>query len=168
MIVDSGLTKWRREWVVTTLTLVCFLMCLPYCTEFGYYLLDGIDRWINNVVLIFVVWSEVMSATTVYRWQDVATEVGLPSYYIYNFGYLAGQIIGVGVAHATGSPGAGVGAGVGLWFVCSVIVMVIGKTPTRSKFNKPFWSKNVATRGLRLGLDRFYYVAFYSVSLVIL
>ncbi|SMY27616.1 unnamed protein product [Zymoseptoria tritici ST99CH_1A5] len=162
MITDSGLTKLRREWVVTILTLICFLMCLPYCTEFGYYLLDGIDRWINNVVLIFVVWSEVMSATTVYRWQDVASEVGKPAFYIYNFGYIAGQIIGVGVAHATGGPGAGVGAGVGLWFVCSIIAMIAGKTPSRSKLSQPFWSRNSVTRGLRTALDRFYYVAFYS------
>jgi solute carrier family 6 GABA transporter-like protein 1 len=162
VIIDSGLTKLRREWIVTILTLLCFLMCLPYCTEFGYYLLDGIDRWVNNVVLIFVVWSEVMSATTVYRWQDVAAETGKLSFYIYNFGYIGGQILGVGVAHATSSPGAGVGAGVGLWFVCSIVVMVIGKTPTRSKLNAPFWSKNKITLLLRDGIDRFYYVAFYS------
>jgi solute carrier family 6 GABA transporter-like protein 1 len=34
VIVDSG-TKLSRPVIVTLLTLVSFLMCLPYCTQFG-------------------------------------------------------------------------------------------------------------------------------------
>lgn len=55
LICDSGLTKLSRPAIVTALTILCFLMCIPYCTEFGYYLLDGVDRWVNNIALIFVV-----------------------------------------------------------------------------------------------------------------
>ena len=43
LLVDSGV-KYSRPVIVTGLTLLSFLMCIPYCTEFGYYLLDGIDR----------------------------------------------------------------------------------------------------------------------------
>lgn len=69
LVMDSGV-KWSRPLVVTVLTLLSFLICLPYCTQFGYYLLDGVDRWVNNVLVIFVVWSEVVSATSVYRWSE--------------------------------------------------------------------------------------------------
>ncbi|KAK8111721.1 SNF-domain-containing protein [Apiospora kogelbergensis] len=103
LLVDSGI-KYSRPVIVTFLTIMSFLMCLPYCTEFGYYLLDGVDRWINNVALIFVVWSEVVSATTVYRWEDVVAQTGLPAFLVYNFGYIGGQIVGVSVAHGTGHP----------------------------------------------------------------
>lgn len=54
LLVDGGV-KYSRPQIVTFLTLLSFLMCIPYCTQFGYYLLDGIDRWVNNVLLIFVV-----------------------------------------------------------------------------------------------------------------
>jgi solute carrier family 6 GABA transporter-like protein 1 len=71
LICDSGMVKASRPMVVTVLTVVSFFMSIPYCTEFGYYLLDGVDRWVNNVALIFVVWSEVSSVTTVCRWRDI-------------------------------------------------------------------------------------------------
>lgn len=154
VLVDSGL-KYSRPVIVTALTLISFLMCLPYCTEFGYYLLDGIDRWINNVALIFVVWSEVVSATTVYRWTDVVSQTGLPSFILYNFGYFAGQIVGVGVAHGA-SPAAGAGTGFGIYIVCTVVAVLISRTPD-SKAAR-FWSRNVY-------LSKFWYLAFYSVRL---
>lgn len=154
VIIDSGLTKRSRPTVVTTLTLLCFLMCLPYCTEFGYYLLDGIDRWVNNVALIFVVWSEISSATTLYRWKDVVDQTSKVSWWIYNIGYLAAQILGVGIAHATSQPGPGVGAGIGLYVVCSAVAVFLAPTPT---VRAPrFWGSNVF-------VSRFWYLGFYSV-----
>lgn len=153
LIVDSGL-KLSRPVIVTALTLASFLMCLPYCTEFGYYLLDGIDRWINNVALIFVVWSEVVSATTVYRWTDVVSQTGLPAFVVYNVGYFGGQIVGVSVAHGAANPSAGAGAGFGLYILCVVISVLIAKTPDCKAAG--FWNRNVF-------LSRFWYLAFYSV-----
>lgn len=155
LAVDSGL-KISRPIIVTTLTILSFLMCLPYCTEFGYYLLDGIDRWINNVALIFVVWSEVVSATTVYRWSDVVSQTGLPGFIVYNFGYFGGQVIGISVAHGLNNPGAGAGAGFGVYIVCAVTSVLIAKTPD-SKAPR-FWGANTF-------LARFWYLAIYSVSL---
>lgn len=155
LAVDSGL-KISRPIIVTTLTILSFFMCLPYCTEFGYYLLDGIDRWINNVALIFVVWSEVVSATTVYRWSDVVSQTGLPGFIVYNFGYFGGQVIGISVAHGLNNPGAGAGAGFGVYIVCAVTSVLIAKTPD-SKAPR-FWGANTF-------LARFWYLAIYSVSL---
>lgn len=163
MIVDSGLVKWSRPWIVTALTLTSFLMCLPYCTEFGYYLLDGVDRWINNVVLIFVVWAEVVSATTVYRWEDTVSQTGMPSFVIYNIGYFGGQFLGVGVAHATSEPGAGVGAGIGLYVACSVIAVLVARTPVITHPASGFWDRNKALRGCHGLLSKFSLLAFYSV-----
>lgn len=154
LIIDSGL-KVSRPVVVTALTLISFLMCLPYCTEFGFYLLDGIDRWVNNVALIFVVWSEVVSSTTVYRWQDVVSQTGLPAFIVYNTGYMGGQVIGVSVAHGTGIPAAGAGAGFGFYFVCCLAAVLIAKTPDSAAAR--FWKANAWT-------SRFWYLAFYSVS----
>ncbi|KAH9883498.1 putative sodium/chloride dependent neurotransmitter transporter [Xylariomycetidae sp. FL2044] len=152
LIVDAGV-KTSRPMVVTILTIVSFLMCLPYCTEFGYYLLSGIDKWINNMALIFVVWSEVVSATTVYRWSDVVGQTGKPSIIVYNLGYLGGQVIGVAIAHGVGLAEAGAGAGFGVYIMCSLIAIFISK-PTTARAPS-FWGNNEF-------LSRFYYLAFYS------
>lgn len=148
LLVDSGL-KYSRPVIVTGLTLLSFLFCLPYCTQFGYYLLDGIDRWVNNVCLIFIVFTEVVSATTVYRWRDVVDQVGMPAFATYNCGYFGGLIIGIAVAHGTGRPEIGAGVGLGLWLVSMIIAVVIGKTPFGHG------PKNVF-------VSRLYYVTNYS------
>ena len=160
LICDSGLTKLSRPWVVTILTIVSFLMCLPYCTEFGYYLLDGVDRWVNNVALIFVVWTEVTSSTTVYRWADIVEQVGLIPFAVYNFGFFGGQLFGIVLAHGISSPVAGVIAGVGFYIVCALIATVIARRPdTRApKWTKfDIWNSNIFVR-------KFWFLAFYSVS----
>lgn len=153
LAVDSGM-KVSRPIIVTTLTIISFLMCLPYCTEFGFYLLDGIDRWINNIALIFVVWSEIVSATVVYRWTDVVDQTGLPAFVVYNVGYFGGQIVGVAAAHGAENPAVGAGAGFGLYIVCSVVSVFISKTPNIKAAS--FWNSNTF-------LSRFWYLAFYSV-----
>ena len=157
LVVDSGL-KYSRPVIVTVLTLASFLICLPYCTEFGYYLLDGVDRWINNVALIFVVWSEVVGATTVYRWTDVVDQTGMPAFVVYNIGYFGGQVVGVSVAHGVENPAAGAGAGFGLYIACTVISIFISKTPSARAAR--FWNKNAL-------LSRFWFLAFYSVPLLL-
>ncbi|CAI7653166.1 unnamed protein product [Penicillium glandicola] len=152
LAVDSGI-KMSRPMIVTILTIISFLMSLPYCTQFGYYLLDGIDRWINNVALIFVVWSELVGATTVYRWHDVVSQTGLPAFILYNFGYFGGQITGVAVAHGVSNPSAGAGAGFGLYIVCSILSVLIATAPSIKA--PSFWGQNTI-------LSRFWYLAFYS------
>ncbi|KAL4881793.1 hypothetical protein BJY04DRAFT_188122 [Aspergillus karnatakaensis] len=152
LVVDSGL-KVSRPIIVTVLTIVSFLMCLPYCTEFGYYLLDGIDRWINNICLIFVVWSEVVSASTVYRWRDVVEQTGMPAFALYNFAYFGGQLVGVTVAHGREDPAIGAGAGFGTFVVFSIIAAIISKTPIIPA--PSFWGRNAF-------LSKFWYLAAYS------
>ncbi|KAL5358524.1 hypothetical protein BJX96DRAFT_44039 [Aspergillus floccosus] len=152
LIVDSGV-KISRPIIVTALTLISFLMCLPYCTEFGFYLLDGIDRWINNIGLIFVVWSELVGATTVYRWTNVVDLTGLPAFVVYNVGYFGGQIVAVAVAHGLEYPPAGAGAGFGLYIVCTVLAVMISKTPACEA--PSVWNRNFLLR-------RFWYLGLYS------
>jgi solute carrier family 6 GABA transporter-like protein 1 len=129
--------------------------CLPYCTEFGYYLLDGIDRWVNNVALIFVVWSEVSSATTVYRWRDIVDQTGLPAFIVYNVGFFGGQVFGISLAHGISRPGAGAGAGIGFYFLMAIIAVVLARTPDARA--PSFWNSNAF-------IKRFWFLAFYSVS----
>lgn len=162
LLVDSGL-KYSRPQIVTALTLASFLMCLPYCTEFGYYLLDGIDRWMNNVLLISVVWAEVTSASTVYRYKDVVSQTGKVPFAIYNFGMLFGQFIGVVVAHVTGEPGFGAAAGAGLFAVCAIIATTMATTvePVEMRFWK---SETKVGNMLQIFFSRIYYLGFYSVS----
>jgi solute carrier family 6 GABA transporter-like protein 1 len=143
LICDSGMTKASRPTVVTVLTVVSFLMCLPYCTEFGYYLLDGIDRWVNNVALIFVVWSEVSSATTVYRWRDIVEQTGLPAFVIYNVGFFGGQVFGISLAHG------------GFWVIMSIVAVFVAHSPAAPA--PSFWNRNKFVR-------KFWFLAFYSVS----
>jgi solute carrier family 6 GABA transporter-like protein 1 len=40
LTMDTGI-KYSRPVVVTSLTLLSLALSLPYCTEFGYWLLDG-------------------------------------------------------------------------------------------------------------------------------
>lgn len=154
MAVDSGI-KLSRPTIVTLLTLFSFLICLPYCTEFGYYLLDGIDRWVNNVALIFVVWSEVVSATTVYRWRDAVSQTGLPAFVIYNVGYFGAQVFGISLAHGIGNPWAGAVAGIGFFILLAIIATFVSSTPHITP--PSFWKWHPL-------LSRFWYLAFYSVS----
>lgn len=153
-IMDRWGYKLSRPLVALSLVITAFLISLMYCTQFGYYLLDGVDRWINNLALVFVVWSEFALSTTVYRWNDVFTQTGKPAFAVYNSGYFLGQILGVAVGHAV-SGGAGAGLGFGIFFAGAIISVFLSKTPTVPA--PSFWNKNAF-------LKRFWYLAFYSVS----
>ncbi|KAF2452336.1 putative sodium/chloride dependent neurotransmitter transporter [Lineolata rhizophorae] len=155
LIMDSewgGKGKFSRPVVATTLVIASFLLSLMYCTEFGYYLMDGVDRWLNNITLVFVVWSECVAATVVYRYKDVVSEVGLPAYIAYNAGYFGGQVFGVAVAHAV-IPAAGAGLGFGLYVLGFVVSLLIAKTPDQKA--PSIWNKNVF-------LSRLWYLGFYQ------
>ncbi|KAF2030005.1 SNF-domain-containing protein [Setomelanomma holmii] len=153
LICDSGMVKASRPVVVTVLTVLSFLMYLPYCTEFGYYLLDGVDRWVNNVALIFVAWSEVSSATTVYRWRDIVEQTGLPSFIVYNIRFFGGQIFGTALAHGISNPGAGAGAGIGFWAIMSVVAVLMARSLDAKA--PRFWNRNTF-------ICKFWFLAFYS------
>ena len=155
LIVDSGL-KVSRSIIVSLLIIISFLLCLPYCTEFGYYLLNGIDTFMNDIALIFVVWSEIVGATTVYRWNDIVSQTGMPAFLLYNVGYFGGQIVGVSVAHGLEFPPAGAGAGFGVYVLCTVAATFISNTPVIEA--PKFWASHPF-------LSRFWYLAFYSVGL---
>ncbi|CAJ0550548.1 Ff.00g104780.m01.CDS01 [Fusarium sp. VM40] len=172
LVMDTK-PKIRREWVVTGLVVVSFLISLPYCTQFGYALLTGVDRWINDVALVFVVFGECAFSTTFYRWRDVAGQVGKPSFFIWNFGYFGGMVLGVAVAHAVQAE-AGAGVGFGIFIVCSIVSCVIGKTPDDippaltfgedKGFVRRFIGKSAALSKFfgNVFVRRFWYMAFYS------
>ncbi|CAI6336661.1 unnamed protein product [Periconia digitata] len=156
LIMDSAFARakrWSRAWVVTALVLIVFLLSLPNCTQFGYYYMDGIDRWINNVGLVFVVWAECVSATTVYRFEDVVDQVGLPAFIVFNSGFFGAQLLSLIVGH-TVSPPAGAGVGFGGFVVALVVAVFMAKTPT-AKVTARFFGKTKHTASL-------YYLAFYS------
>lgn len=152
-LVTDAQPHWSRTVVVTSVVVCFLLLSLPYCTEFGYYLLAGVDRWINDVALVFVVWAECVAATTVYRWKDVVGQVGLTAFIVYNSGYFGGMFIGVAMAHAV-SPVVGASVGFGLFIICTVISVIVGNVPDSAAPKS--WHKNIVTR-------RMWYLAFYSV-----
>ena len=162
LIMDSPIAirrNWTRPWVSAVVVTLVALLSLPNCTQFGYWYMDGIDRWINNVGLVFVVWAESVAATTIYRWEDVVSQIGLPAFIAYNTAYLGGQLIGVIVGH-TVSIEAGAGAGFAVYIVLAIVAVVISKTPdspiAARMFKRDIWGKNKFTQA-------FYYMAFYSV-----
>jgi len=168
VLVDSGL-KYSRPTIVTGLTLLSFLMCLPYCTEFGYWLLNGIDRFVNNVLLIAVVWGEVVTSTTIYRYTDVVSQVGWPAFITYNVGFIGAQVFGIALGHGIGNPGAGAGAGIGFYVAVSLLSVFLAHTPTSPA--PSFWGKPTALANMPLinkfagqkhFLARYWYLAFYS------
>lgn len=153
LILDAQ-KKISRPIIVSIVVIICFLLSLPYCTEFGYYLLSGIDRWTSDVALVFVVFTECFCSTTFYRWRDVAGQVGKKALIVHNAGYLGGMIVGLVVAH-TVHAGAGAGVGFGIYiigFIASVLLATVPDTQGPKLFGK-----NVMT-------NRIYYLAFYSVS----
>lgn len=155
MIMDGEFARnWNRIYVSSISVIVSFLLSLIYCTEFGYYLLDAVDTWINNMSLLFVVWCECIAATTIYRHKDVVGLLGWPAYITFNVGYVGGQILGLIVGHAA-SPAAGAGAGFGLFIVCSAISLWLARNPDSAP--PAFWKKSP-------WLEKTYYLAFYSVS----
>ncbi|KAK4502818.1 hypothetical protein PRZ48_006244 [Zasmidium cellare] len=151
-ILDRWGQKVSRFTVATCLCVITFLVSLIYCTEFGYYLLDGVDRWINNLTLVFVVWCECSFSTTVYRWRDVFLQTGKPAFISWNFGLFGGQIIGVVVGHCV-SPEAGAGAGFGIFIVSTMLAALIAKTPDADV--PSFWSRSSI-------LKRVWFLGFYS------
>jgi len=157
VVVTFIMDRWPklpRLAVTTSLVVVAFLISLMYCTRAGYYILDGVDRWINNMTLVFVAWTECSFSMSLYRWRDVASQVGTPAYYIFNFGYFAGMILGVGIGQGV-SGEAGAGVGFGVFLLCTVAALLIAKRPDARAAR--FWNKNVF-------LSKFWFLAFYSVS----
>lgn len=158
VVVTGVLDRWghkvSRLTVATSAVVIAFLISLIYCTQFGYYLLDGVDRWINNLTLVFVVWCECSFSTTVYRWRDVFNQTGLPAFVCWNSGLFGGQLIGIVVGH-TVSPAAGAGAGFGVFVVFTVLATAISRTPDAEV--PRFWSRNGILR-------RMWFLGFYSVS----
>lgn len=155
MVCDSSWGTRIPRWIVcTVVVIISFLFSLLYCTQFGFYLLDAIDKWINNLSLVFVVFSEMVSATMIYRMNDVIKQVGLVSWVIFNLGYLGSIIFGLVVAH-TVMAGAGAGFGFGLFFLCTAAALVLAKTPTIAA--PRFWGNNPF-------LAKLWVLAFYSVS----
>ncbi|KAF2725578.1 SNF-domain-containing protein [Polychaeton citri CBS 116435] len=149
-------TDWGSKvprWVVSTsITVGCCLMSLMYCTEFGYFLLNAVDAWTNNVALIFVVWAECVAATILYRHVDIVGQVGWAAFLTHQAGYLGGMVVGNVVAHSI-SPEAGAGAGFGLYAVGVVASVLIANTPDSPA--PSFWKGNI-------WLNRFWWMAAYS------
>jgi solute carrier family 6 (neurotransmitter transporter, GABA) member 1 len=150
---DRWHAKIKRIYMTTGLCVAAFLISIMYSTRAGYYVLDGVDRWINNMTLVFVVWSEVALSTSIYRYTDLFEELGKPAYLLYNAGYFLAQILGVAVGHAV-MPAAGAGVGFGIYIFATIAAVVIAKAPVAKA--PRFWGKNPV-------LAKFWFLAFYSV-----
>jgi solute carrier family 6 (neurotransmitter transporter, GABA) member 1 len=155
MIMDLPIGKRiGRPLVVTGVCIVSFLLSLIFCSRFGYYLLDGVDTWVNDTALIFVVMVECIASTTVYRYKEVASQVGWLGWGVYQLGYFGGTIIGVILGHTVSEP-VGAGVGFGIYIVCTLIFLFVAKTPDCNASS--FWNSNHFA-------SKFWWVAFYSVS----
>ncbi|EAU35443.1 conserved hypothetical protein [Aspergillus terreus NIH2624] len=153
LLADSAVgRKVPRTAICTVVVVVSFLLSLIYCTEFGLYILDAVDTWLNNLSLLFIAWSECVASTTMYRCTDVLGQVGTPSFIVYNAGYFGGTIFGIAVGHAV-SPEAGAGVGFGLYVAGTIVAILLARTPDSSA--PRFWGSNV-------WMNRFWWLAFYS------
>lgn len=155
MLCDSNLgQRAPRVAISTGIVVVSFLLSLIYCTEFGFYLLDAVDTWTNNLSLIFVVWCEGVSITTIYRYKEVYRQVGVASFSLYVATYILSQVLGVAVAQAV-SAEVGAGVGFGIFIVGNIVSVLVAKTP--DSIPPSFWGKNNL-------LSKFWWLTFYSVS----
>ncbi|KAG5295809.1 creatine transporter [Histoplasma capsulatum G186AR] len=155
LICDTDWGKKVPRTIVCTIVItISFLLTLLYCTRFGFYLLDAVDTWLNNFSLLFMAFSECIAVTTLYRYKEVVGQVGRIPFLIYNIGYVVAIILGIGVGHGA-TPWAGAIMGFGLFIATSVIALVLAKNPdTRAP---RFWANTPL-------LERFWWLAFYSVS----
>ncbi|KAK7429154.1 hypothetical protein QQZ08_004369 [Neonectria magnoliae] len=153
LICDCRMTRGAsRVTICTGVIVVSFLLSLIYCTEFGFYLLDAVDTWTNNLVLLFAVWTECVCSTTLYRYKDVWGQVGVVGHIVYSLGYVLAMVLGVAVGQAVG-PEAGAGTGFGVFIVATAVAILLSKTPDTGA--PRFWGKNH-------WLTKAWWLAFYS------
>ena len=145
--------RFKRPVITTVIAVVSLLISLIYCSaKGGFFLLDAIDTYVNDLALFFTVWCECVFATTLYRWRDPVDQVGMVSYLVFNGGYFLAHFVGLLVGHLVSAP-AGAGTAFGIFVAGAVGCAVIGKTPTIPA--PSFW-------GGRALLSRIWYCAFYS------
>ena len=117
--------------------------------------MEGVDQWVNNVGLVFVVWAECVSATTFYRFEDAISQVGLVSFATYNTAFFGAQLLSLVVGHTVSIP-AGAGVGFGVYLVGTGASIFLANTPDIRPSARYFDKNRIS------GI--FYYLAFYSVS----
>ena len=157
LICDSDFgRKWNRSIVVSAVTVISFLISLIFCTEFGYYLLDGFDTWLNNFSLVWTVMCEFLGATMIYRYKDVVGTVGWKAYGTWTASYLLSLILGVAIGQSV-HPGVGAGVGFGIFFVGLGVSVALAQKPQQTVRGPPgLWSRNTF-------LEKIYYLMFYQV-----
>lgn len=155
VINESAFAKNIPRWAIaTTLTVVSFLISLVYCTEFGFYFLDAVDTWVNDVSLPLSVWCEIVSVSILYRYKDVVSQVGLISYVLYSLTYVMSMVLGVIVGHAV-MPEAGAGVAFGIFIFGTLASVMLAQTPDSTP--PRFWGKNV-------WLSKLWWLTLYSVG----
>lgn len=151
-------TNWGRRtpriYITTGSVIIGFMVSLMYNTQFGYYLLDGIDTAANNLVLPGTVFAECYGASVIYRCVDVIGQVGIPAFAVHQVGFVGGLFCGLLVAHQVQME-AGLGVGFGLWAICTVTSVLIAKYPDSQA--PGFWGRNAF-------LNKLWWLAFYSGS----
>jgi solute carrier family 6 GABA transporter-like protein 1 len=143
--------------VVSVVVVLSFLISLIFCTEFGYYLLDGFDTWLSNFALNWVVMCEFLGATMVYRYEDVVGLLGWNACLVWTASYLLSLILGVAIGYSV-HPGAGAGVGFGIFFLGLGIAIALAHSPRHTAMGPP---KLFAGNAI---LQKLYYLAFYQVS----
>lgn len=145
VVTDSDWgSRLHKPVAVAICLFVAFLCSIPYCTQFGLYLLDAVDKWITGITLMFGSWLQCSVITSVYRYKDVLSQTGMPAFAIAQGAYFASMILGV-ILWQTVGPAAGGGMFVSLLVVGTVIATLMSKKPEvagawgSNKFANSFW-----------------------------
>lgn len=150
-VMGVRIPRWA---IATVLTLGSFLISLVYCTRFGYWFLDAVDTSVNDVSLPLSVLCEIISISVLYRYRDVVSQIGFPSYVLYNMTYVLSMLLGVVVGHAV-RPEAGAGVAFGLFIFGTLGALLLSRTP--DSVAPSFWGRNI-------WLSKFWWITLYSVS----
>jgi len=150
-LLGNHVKRWKTA---TAIVFISFLISLVYCTQFGYYFLDAVDTWVNNITLLLIVWSEIVAMSVLYRKPDVCDQVGKLAFYLNAATYVLSMFLGVVVGQAV-SPGAGAGVGFGIFVFGTIASVLLARTPT-----------SVAPRffGRSALFSKFWWLAFYSTN----
>jgi len=107
VVCDSDLSVkygWTKTYVSLVLSIIGFLIAVPFCTDVGSYHMDVIDNYVNTKGMTFVGMMEAFTLGWIYLIEENYKIVGTPAVIFWNVGYWITLIFATTVSFACSFP----------------------------------------------------------------